>query len=117
MRVRHPYALTDDGPDPDDTVHYGGRRDVAEVDEDGIFEVPDGRAEQFVASWPTAEGYDLSDLRVDSEDAADSEDESDADGICGYYDPETMDSPCSRDAGWGRDADDGPCKDHVDGGD
>lgn len=38
-----------------------------------------------------------------------------ADGRCGYHDPETMASPCARAAGWGRDADDGPCRDH--GGD
>lgn len=34
---------------------------------------------------------------------------------CGYHDSETMDSPCSRAAGWGRDDVDGQgaCKDHV----
>lgn len=36
------------------------------------------------------------------------------DGDCGFVDPETDGDPCGRDAGWGRDADDGPCKDHVD---
>lgn len=33
-------------------------------------------------------------------------------GKCGYYDPETMDSPCARSAGWGRAANDGPCSTH-----
>lgn len=36
------------------------------------------------------------------------------DGLCGYYDPESMDSPCGRAAGWGRDHDDGLCSQHVD---
>jgi len=36
------------------------------------------------------------------------------DDVCGYYDPETMASPCRRDAGWGRDADTGHCSDHHD---
>lgn len=44
--------------------------------------------------------------------SADDDDEQGA-ATCGYFDPETMDSPCGRVAGWGRDADDGPCKDHV----
>jgi len=35
------------------------------------------------------------------------------DDICGSTDTTTGD-PCSRDAGWGRDADSGPCIDHVD---
>lgn len=35
------------------------------------------------------------------------------DGLCGYYDGGEMDSPCSRTAGWGRDADDGLCSQHA----
>lgn len=121
MLVRHPNALDEDGPDPDDAVHYGSRREVAEVDDDGTFEVPDGQAESFLESWPAAEGYDPEELLVGGgDDEGDETAESAAsdgasdDETCGYYDPEEMDSPCSRPAGWGRDADDGPCQDHVD---
>lgn len=67
MRVRHPYSLDDDAPDPDATVHWGGRRDWSDVDSDGTFTVPDDRAEQFVESWPEADGYSLDDLRVDED--------------------------------------------------
>ena len=61
MRVRHPYALDDGPPAPDARVHYGGRRETAVVDEDGVFEVPDdvrGRLE----SWADGYGYDLDEL-------------------------------------------------------
>lgn len=33
-------------------------------------------------------------------------------GLCGYYNPQSMDSPCSRASGWGRDTNTGPCKTH-----
>lgn len=34
-------------------------------------------------------------------------------GQCGHFDPETMDNPCARDGGWGREGvDDGRCKQH-----
>lgn len=68
MRVKHPYALDDDAPSPDGAVHWGGRRELSTVDADGAFYVPDDRAEQFVASWPEADGYSLADLRVDEAD-------------------------------------------------
>ena len=35
-------------------------------------------------------------------------------GKCGFFDPDEMDDPCARAAGWGRDADDGPCQQHID---
>ena len=69
MRVRHPYALEDGPPAPDARVHYGGRRETAVVDEDGVFEVPDserGRLE----SWADGYGHDLDELIVDEDATA-----------------------------------------------
>lgn len=109
MRLRHPYSLSEDSPPVDNYVHYGGRREVAEVDSDGTFVVPDS-ADQFVEAFAERHGYEPKDLIVD-EDAGSTPD----DDECGYYDEESMDAPCSRNAGWGRDADSGPCKDHVGG--
>jgi len=68
MRVRHPYALDDDAPAPDDAVHWGGRRDVATVDDDGTFEVPDD-ATHTLDRWADGYGYDLDDLVVTSNGA------------------------------------------------
>lgn len=70
MRLRHPYTLDEDAPDPDGRVHYGRRRSAA-VDDDGTFELPDRLARSFVESWPTAEDYDFEDLVVDEEGAGD----------------------------------------------
>lgn len=39
-------------------------------------------------------------------------DQFDTDDVCGYYDPDSMDRPCQRNPGWGRDADAGRCADH-----
>jgi hypothetical protein len=66
MRVRHPYALEDGPPAPDARVHYGGRRETAEVDEDGVFEVPDS-ARGRLESWAEGYGYDLAELVVDED--------------------------------------------------
>jgi hypothetical protein len=63
MRVRHPYALEDGPPAPDARVHYGGRRETAKVDADGVFEVPDS-ARGRLESWADGYGYDLADLTV-----------------------------------------------------
>jgi hypothetical protein len=67
MRVRHPYALDDGPPAPDARVHYGGRRETAEVDADGIFDVPDDSRARLEL-WAEGYGYDLAELIV-NEDA------------------------------------------------
>jgi len=69
MRVRHPYALEDRPPAPDARVHYGGRRETAEVDADGVFEVPDS-ARSRLESWADGYGYDLDELVVNEDTAA-----------------------------------------------
>ena len=69
MLVRHPYALTDGPPAPDARVHYGGRRETATVDADGVFEVPDS-ARGRLESWAQGYGYDLAELAI-NEDADD----------------------------------------------
>lgn len=108
MRVRHPYSLDDGAPEPDATVHWGGRRDWSDVDEDGTFYVPDGEAESFVESWPTANGYGAADLLVSggdesgpsggaSDDAADGPDSDDEGGTCAATTAD--DEPCSNPAG------------------
>lgn len=68
MRVKHPYALDDDAPNPDGTVHWGARRRVAEVDADGTFEVPDGE-EHSLDEWAAGYGYALDDLLVNGAQA------------------------------------------------
>lgn len=64
MRVRHPYALEDGPPAPDARVHYGGRRETATVNADGVFEAPDS-ARSRLESWAAGYGYDLDALLVD----------------------------------------------------
>ena len=106
MRIRHPYSLSDDSPTPDDVVHYGGRRRVAEVDEDDTFEVPDDRARAFLSSWPTAEGYDASALIV-----SDGADSSVGDSSTGATDaPDEDETPTCA----GTTADGSPCTREVD---
>lgn len=78
MRVRHPYSLDEDAPNPDGTVHWGGRRDWSEVDDDGTFYVPDDRVRSFLDAWPTANGYDADDLLI--REAAESGASADASG-------------------------------------
>jgi len=65
MRVRHPYALSDDPPAPDSRVHIGGRRDTHPVDDDGVITVPDDIPRSAVESWAEGYGYDLAELVVD----------------------------------------------------
>jgi hypothetical protein len=64
MRVWHPYAIEDGPPAPDARVHYGGRRETAVVNGDGVFEVPDS-ARDRLESWAEGYGYDLAELVVD----------------------------------------------------
>lgn len=66
MRVIHPYALDDDAPEPDGTVHWGGRRRLSEVDEDGTFHVPDDGGHNL-DDWAAGYGYELEDLVVEAE--------------------------------------------------
>lgn len=66
MRVKHPYALDDDAPSPDGRVHWGGRREISDVDADGTFYVPDDVVDAFIERWPEANGYDVSDLLVEN---------------------------------------------------
>lgn len=140
MRVRHPYTLQEDSPPLDDYVHYGGRRELAAVDDDGTFEIPDDRrgfvdqlaerhdvdaeallvgenAENGAPADASEETFNSSatlkiDVKDDEQPGRDPEYV--ADGLCGYYDPEEMDGPCSRPAGWGTDNDGGTCRDHPD---
>jgi len=82
MRVRHPYALSDDPPAPDSRVHIGGRRDTHPVDDDGVITVPDDVAQSTVEAWAAGYGYDLSELVVD--DAPETCDTVKTDGdVCG----------------------------------
>jgi len=87
MRVRHPYALEDGPPAPDARVHYGGRRETATVDADGVFEVPDS-ARGRLESWAEGYGYDLSELVIDGDVTAE---------ICGTE--KTDGTVCERPAG------------------
>lgn len=66
MRIRHPYSLDEDMPNPDATVHWGGRREWSEVDDDGTFEVPDDRR-GWLDEWAAQHGYDAADLLVDAD--------------------------------------------------
>lgn len=78
---------------------------------------PDGQPEPPADDADDAGGNDSPDAsQSDTSPEADDTDGDDTDDgdVCGYYDDESMDSPCGRDAGWGRDADDGYCKTHID---
>lgn len=109
---------------------------------DGAFDIEDRRvtvddydtacmlADHHGLTWPDGqpeppgdddgddgEGNDSPDASPDdtSPETGDTDaDDADDGDVCGYYDDETMDSPCGRDAGWGRDATDGYCKTHHD---
>jgi len=76
MRVRHPYALVDGPPAPDARVHYGGRRETADIDEAGVFEVPDN-ARNRLESWAEGYGYELDELLVDEAHQSEGEDKDD----------------------------------------
>lgn len=64
MRVQHPYALDDDAPEPDGTVHWGGRRRWSDVDDDGTFHVPDDQPHDL-ERWAEGYGYNLETLIVE----------------------------------------------------
>lgn len=60
-------------------------------------------------------GNELESAEVNPEDVADElavDSTADDPAICGYEADDG--SVCQRSAGWGRDADSGPCKDHAD---
>lgn len=89
------------------------------VDPSGSLE-PDSDASGHPEGSPADNGEPLpdeADVRADSSDDATELPPRDGeyveDGLCGYYDADAMDSPCSRTAGWGRDADDGLCGQHA----
>lgn len=63
LRVRHPYALEDDSPPVDGTVHYGGRRELADVQEDGTFTIPESKR-GWLDGWADQYGYDAEELLV-----------------------------------------------------
>lgn len=106
MRVKHPYALDDDAPSPDATVHYGARREWAAVDEDGTFEIPEDKA-GWLDGWAASYGYDASDLLVTDGAGGDAGDtaQDPEDGTCAGT--TAAGDPCSNPAG-----DDGYCRYH-----
>lgn len=91
--------------------------DQAEVSEDDAAYLCEERGD-----FRRVEDADEGDGDVDGEDVDDNavaegpyrDRDAVDDGNCGFVDPETDSDPCGRGAGWGRDADGGPCKDHVD---
>jgi len=99
MPVRHPLAERDAAPAAVTvgTTTYPVR--------DGIVDCPPDREDAVAEA--VADAHDVPREAVYEEDGP-------PDDECGYYDPDTMDSPCSRPAGWGRDAADGRCQDHID---
>lgn len=110
MRIAHPRTLSEDAGPPPANVDVRG--ETISVDDDGVFETDD-RAwlESFASRYDAGPEDLIVDGAASSDDAE--EDEAADDGeICGY---EKDDGEiCERTAGWGRDADAGPCKDHVD---
>lgn len=99
MQVTHPHA-DDDRPLPSVATVNGTDYRL----EDGVVEAPSADAQALADAW--ARRFDVPPdglLAHGDESAGD---------VCGYQD-ETMDGPCQRDAGWGRDADSGRCKDHY----
>jgi len=68
MQLRHPYALDDGGPTPDDAVHIGGRGDVHPVTDDGVIDVPDDVPESAIEAWASGYGHTVEELRVDDTD-------------------------------------------------
>lgn len=97
MRVRHPYSLDDDAPSPDATVHWGGRRRWAEVDDDGTFEVPDD-ANHDLDTWADGYGYDLADLVVREGPVSGRSGDSDADATDGSEDDDDVDEASASSA-------------------
>ena len=75
---------------------------------------------ECAAEYVIPDGADAPAEGEGSESASDEGDSSERvekyvdDGLCGFYNPETMEKPCGRSAGWGMDADSGPCKQHAD---
>jgi len=68
MRLRHPYALADDGPPLDGAVHIGGRRDTHPIDDDGVINLPDDVRESDIEDWADGYGYTVEELRVDDDE-------------------------------------------------
>lgn len=112
MRVELPDALSSVGVvDCDD-----GQLPVQEAD-DGTRYVETGTeqaGQRLKRVYSSRYDMDYSDDAAGTGGAPESTDVDEGDeDVCGYFDPETMESPCSRAAGWGRDADDGRCKTHA----
>jgi hypothetical protein len=101
MQVTHPLADRD-APVPPAVACPDGQ--TRHPDSDGVVEAPEDVAVALADAWADCYGVPPDGLLAHGDEAAD---------ICGYQD-ETMDAPCQRDAGWGRDADTGRCKDHHD---
>lgn len=116
VRVRYTggatYALRD-GPTWEDGDAYA----VADATAERLCERKDFEYAEGDEPAPVESETDEDNARADSSDDAAElpprDGEHVEDGLCGYYDADEMDSPCSRDAGWGRDADDGLCSGHA----
>lgn len=115
MRVSIPDALSAGVVDLRD---YGEGQVPVEEDAAGRYVDVDGQQ----AAQAVADAYGTS-IRAEGDATGDSgetgpselpprDGEFVSEGKCGYHDPETMDAPCARPAGWGREADGGLCRDH-----
>lgn len=114
MKIEHPRAGDADGVAPS-VVDVDGEH--VEVSEDGTFEIDEDQR-GWLSRFASSHGHDPDDLVFeedgppDEAEAEDSEaDDVDEEDICGYEKDDG--SICERTAGWGRDADSGRCKDHV----
>jgi len=68
MRICHPYALDEVAPAVDSRVHIGGRRQLHDVDSDGMIEVPDDVPDSAIESWADGYGYTVDELRIEDPD-------------------------------------------------
>lgn len=105
MQVEHPRA--GEAPLPSHVTVDGADYPIV----DGVVKCPKSVATTIADAWARRFDVPPDGLLTREDEPPDSD--ADTDDICGYQD-ETMDSPCGRDAGWGRDADTGRCKDHHD---
>lgn len=110
---RHPSAEDDTRGPPPARVHVGHREPNVPVAEDGTFDAPEAVGAAIAERFDRNEA----DIRVEpqgsaSESGGESEPETDEPEECGDVAASTSDD-CGRPPGWGRDADDGPCTDHL----
>jgi hypothetical protein len=107
-----PDDADDEDAEPSVVLYFGGDFETADgYDRRAVFP-PDGLPvyeRRQGDTWATfsVEGGFRAEFAPDDAET----DDADEKAVCGV---ETDDGTCGRTAGWGRDADSGPCRDHVD---